>query len=69
MYTLLFRVLPRLRHDRASWSALARLMGAHIKALELQPGVGLCECFGRGADQRALRTWEGGRGGVNLARH
>ncbi|KAG2448868.1 hypothetical protein HYH02_006218 [Chlamydomonas schloesseri] len=42
LYTLLFRVLPRLRHDRASWSALARLMGAHLKALELQPGVGLC---------------------------
>eukprot|EP00198_Chlamydomonas_reinhardtii_P001014 XP_001690349.1 predicted protein [Chlamydomonas reinhardtii] len=42
LYTLLFRVLPRLRHDRASWSALARLMGAHVKALELQPGVGLC---------------------------
>ncbi|KAG2501125.1 hypothetical protein HYH03_000943 [Edaphochlamys debaryana] len=37
LYTLLFRQLPRLHHDRASWSALARLMGAQVKAFELQP--------------------------------
>ncbi|GFR40093.1 hypothetical protein Agub_g641 [Astrephomene gubernaculifera] len=41
LYTLLFRQLPRVHYDRASWSSLARLMGAQIKSFELQgPGQG-----------------------------
>ncbi|GLC34473.1 hypothetical protein PLESTB_001257300 [Pleodorina starrii] len=42
LYTLLFRQLQRLQPDAMSWSALARLMAAQAKVLELQPSPGIC---------------------------
>ncbi|GLI64034.1 hypothetical protein VaNZ11_007172, partial [Volvox africanus] len=42
LYTLLFRQLQRLHPECMSWSALARLMGAQVKVVELQPSPGNC---------------------------
>ncbi|GIL71935.1 hypothetical protein Vretifemale_2375 [Volvox reticuliferus] len=42
LYTLLFRQLQRMHPDCMSWSALARLMGAQLKVIELHPSPGNC---------------------------
>ncbi|GIL45732.1 hypothetical protein Vafri_2898 [Volvox africanus] len=42
LYTLLFRQLQRLHPECMSWSALARLMGAQVKVVELQSSPGNC---------------------------